>query len=126
MLDFQQKKKMRRMVYSKVSVVVLLLVTLLLLKGGVSMYQKEKQSRQNMIEVEKKLANAKLRQAELENNLNRLNSPDGVENEIRTKYNVKKAGEEVVLVVESQATSTTTVREKGFWSKISDWISGIF
>ena len=126
MLDFQQKKKMRRMVYSKVSVVVLLLVTLLLLKGGVSMYQKEKQSRQNMIEVENKLANAKLRQAELENNLNRLNSPDGVENEIRTKYNVKKAGEEVVLVVESQATSTPTVREKGFWSKISDWISGIF
>lgn len=127
MHEFQQKQKMRRILYSRNSLVVVAIITVLFLRGAWGVWQKQKESEAKLAETEAALVAAQNRQTTLTANIDRLNTQEGMEHEIRERFSVKKPGEDVILVVEpEQATTGEAFESKSTWSKISAWFAGFF
>lgn len=119
MLDIQQKRKFRNIIYHKATLVVLALLVLLALHSTWRVYMKKRES-VTMREVSaQRLAELENRNAELDAKINKLGTVSGVEEEIRSKYSVAKESENMVIIVREEGEATTTVVEKGgFWLKI--------
>lgn len=127
MQDFQQRKKIRKILHSRNTVILLALITFFLVKGVVGVVQKNIETRKNLSLVEQELMLAKARNEELIKNMELLSTQAGVESEIRQKFSVGKEGEEVAVIVDPvKATSSNDVSRKGFWSTILDFFTHIF
>lgn len=62
------------------------------------------------------------RKAKIEDALRRLDTPRGVEEEIRERYQVGLPGEEQFVIVEPKnKTATTSDASQGFWGDIQSW-----
>ena len=63
-------------------------------------------------------------QSDLEVKINRLQSPEGIEKEAKNRFNVKKPGEEVLLIVEPPVKNTSTSAvgfSNSFWSFLKNF-----
>lgn len=115
MREFQQKQIFKEKLYSKTTVFILLVLALLLAKGVVNIYIKERESRKNKEEAELELINMQNRAEELKQASERLKTPVGIEQEIRSKFGVAKEGEKVILIVEEEETALVEKEEGFFW-----------
>lgn len=118
MIDFQQKRKINKIIYSKVSFVILLIVVVLLGKSTWDIYQKSRLSSNNYNETKKEYDSLKARKEMLDSEINRLNTDSGIEEEIRSKFNVAKPGETVVVVINSTSSTSTNKNNlvKNIWN----------
>lgn len=122
MLDFQQKKKVRKVLYSRITIFLLLVVVIFLARATYNIYSKEKISGQDYATVLKNFNDLKQRSATLSLDINNLSTENGQEEEIRDKYSVAKPGETVVVVLNS-TSGTSTVSDgsnKSLWQKFLD------
>lgn len=126
MYEFQQKRRLRKTLYSKTSIAILIIISVFIVHGSWGAFQKERQSRKNMEEVEKELNEARKKELELSMNIENLNTSQGVEREIREKFSVKRDGEEVVLVIDSNDITTSSAPSVSLWAKIKNWIANLF
>jgi len=129
MKEFQEKRKIRRFLYSKKMVILLLLVTALLCFSTIKVYLKSKNAISKSEEVKKELTDLEKRKAGLEKDVNRFNTESGLEEEIRKNLNVQKPGEKVLVIVDKSAENGKI--ESGnvlsdFFSKIWGWVKGKF
>lgn len=120
MIDFQQKRQIKSVMYSKVSFVVLFILVIFLSKATYNIYQKSKLSSENNLVVRREYESLKTRKDMLESEIDRLKTDNGVEEEIRGKFNVAKPGETVVVVINGTGSSmsNTDSSNKGFWSSV--------
>lgn len=124
MTDFQQKKQFKKILYSKFSLAILLILVIFLGKSTYDIYQKYRLSSEDYIGVKRDYDSLKSRKEMLDSEINRLKTDTGIEEEIRSKFNVAKPGETVVTIINgsSSVTLDASSSNKGFWS--SFW--GIF
>jgi cell division protein FtsB len=120
MFDFQQKRKIRKVIYSKMFFVVLLILIAILAKATYEIYKKESLSSESLNETQKELGDLKSRQSMLNSEISKLNTDSGIEEEIRSKFDVAKPGETVVVVVGANTSSSEndTSSNAGFWQTI--------
>ena len=117
--DFQQKRRIRAVMYHRVTLGILALLVLVVAHSTWSVYQKKRESEalknislQNVHELE-------ARNVALVAKINRIDTEPGLEEEIRSKFSVAKDNENVVVIVPDQSgKATTTPDQSGFWSKI--------
>jgi cell division protein FtsB len=118
----RRKHNIKRILYSPLAILVLLVVLGFTARAVWGAYRNEQKSRTE-------LANARLNSKELESRetflsseIERLESPRGIEEELRNKYPVAKEGEEVVIIVESgeDKNAQAEPQQKGFWSSFLD------
>ena len=102
MYNFQQRKKVRKALSSRWAFFILLLITLLLVKGAWGVYIKMRESDEFLRKSEKSLQNAHSRKVELSASIEHLKTSEGVEREIRGKFNVAKPGEEIIMIVDQK------------------------
>ncbi len=123
MLDFQQKRKVRKMLYSKTALVILLVLIFILAKATYEIYQKEKISTEGFDEVKNQYDSLKSREDMLGTAITKLNTDTGVDEEIRSKFDVAKPGETVVVVVgqNDASSSGNSSQNVGFWQSILNW-----
>mgnify|MGYP001563470888 CR=1 len=122
-MDFQRKRQIKSILYSKLFLVILLVLIFFLGRSTFDIYQKSKLSYNNYIKVKRDYDSIEARKAMLESEINRLATDNGIEEEIRSKFNVAKPGETVVIIIDKNSTSTDIDNVKrDFWS--SFW--GIF
>ncbi len=124
MREFQQKQIFKEKLYSKTTVFILLVLALLLAKGAVNIYIKERESRKNKEEAELELINMQNRAEELKQASERLKTPVGIEQEIRSKFGVAKEGEKVILIVEEEETAPVVEKEgflEGVFKALKFW-----
>lgn len=127
MEDFKAKQRLRRKLYSRGSFIVLLCITVLLVRGAWGAWQKQRESGNNLDRVEQELYVARSREQELSQSIERIRTPDGVENEIRQKFSVVKPGEEIVLIVdETKNNSGSDSNSPSFIRKIGKWFANLF
>ncbi len=107
MLEFKEKKKARKMMYSKPVLLVLSVIFLLSLEGLWNIYQKHSEAYGKAQEAKSALENLRGREAKIEKKVAFLKTDRGKEEEIRKKFMVGKQGEGVILVVEQPVASTT-------------------
>ena len=111
MLEFQKKKRIRKILYSPIVLLLLAIIFVLLFRGTWGVYKKE---------IDKLIS----RQNSLTSSLDYLKTDQGVEGEIRSKFRAVKEGEKVSVIVDDQksdSTSTASSTEEGFWSKFFNW-----
>ena len=120
-LDFEQKKKFRGFIYSKVTLVVLFLLAIYGLYSSYGVYLKKVKSQNDLDLVEKRLSELEQKNRQLDNQIEDLQSPYGIEKEIRSKFFVTKPDEKMVVIVDDNDKEVYTPPKKTGWQKILDF-----
>ncbi len=122
-MDFHEKRKIKRLLYSKVTLIILALLVIWLSFNVFSMYKKERDTRLRRIEQREVLDELEGREASLKEEIERLSTERGIEQEVRSKFEVGKEGEEVVIIVDNPDDEDVNKKEieKTFWQKIFSW-----
>lgn len=103
MIPFQERKKLRKILYSKVSLLILFGLLFVAGRGVWRIQEKVSVARAERDLAERSFADMQSRTEELQASLARLKSERGIEEEIRQKFTVALPGEEVVVVVDESA-----------------------
>ncbi len=124
MIDFQQKRKIRFVAYHKVTLVILFIIVLIFAHSTWVVFQKKRESEAMKNISMKATEELRQRDADLKSKIERLGTASGVEEEIRSKFNVVKNNENMVVIVDDQSSTTQTViLPVGFWGKIFDFFA---
>lgn len=125
MLEFQEKKKLRNILYSKVTLIALFVVLVFIARATVSVYYKQKASGENLAKAKEEVAELKKREKMLNSEIDRLKTDKGTEEEIRKKFMVGKAGEQVIVIVDDNSSNKNSAvgnsEKKSIWSKLMDF-----
>ncbi len=123
MFDFQQRKQIKKVIYSRITIFVLFVIVILLGRSTYEIYKKERLSSANYNEVKNEYDSLKSRQSMLDSEIARLKTENGIEEEIRSKFSVAKPGETVVVVVDSSSSSSTDNSQStaSVWSRFINW-----
>lgn len=125
MREFQEKHIFRRRLYSKTMLIVLLVLIILIGRGVINVYAKEKASRNELERIRKEQVVIQDRHNSLLQNSDRLKTEDGVEAEIRGKFDVAKTGEGVIVIVDKKPPEVEE-DNRGVIQKLWDSIIGVF
>ena len=110
--------------YSKASLIALFVIIFFIGRAVLGVYHKQKISEENLLMDRKKVAELEKRENGLSFEIERLKSSDGIEEEIRKKFMVGKAGEQVIVIVDEAKSSTSVKIEErkksGLWARFID------
>lgn len=121
MKDFHEKKKQPRRVYPKVLLLVMFIAFIFLTKGVFSVFSKEKESRVEIARVQNQKNELQKRYDVIAAQNESLKSDEGVEAEIRSKFDVVKEGEGVIVIVEKERSIIEEDKRgvlKKFWDSV--------
>ena len=123
MLDFHEKRRFKRLLYSKVTLVILGFIVIWLAFAVWSMYKKERDTRLRRIEQKEVLNELEGREESLREEIERLSTERGIEQEVRSNFEVGKDGEEMIIIVDNPEDEGFSNKEikKTFWQKVFSW-----
>ncbi len=123
MRELQAKQRTKNLFYSLPALVFLLVLTVMFAKGTYGVMKKRAESQMHVETLKARLVELEDRKQELNKNIDRLSTPEGVDKEIKEKFSVSKEGEEVAIIVDTRnASATTTGEEEGWLGKFFDAI----
>lgn len=118
-MDFEQKRKLKRFLYSKTMLVILSILLLLIGRATWNVYKKVELSNAHLELAQKEYDKLIERQTALVSQIDRLNTEQGVESEIRQKFKVAKEGEGLAVIVDDDLkVDMSTTTKKGLWEKL--------
>lgn len=118
MRSYREKRQNRAMLYSWPVIIILFVVAVLLARSAYSVYQSKQIARHKEQVALAERDVALLRKKELLIEVEQLETPRGVEEEIRKKFSVAKPGEQVVVVVDERATTTLEKKGLSWWTRM--------
>ena len=127
MIEFQQKKRIRKILYSPIVLIILFIIFVILTRSLWGVYEKERISSENLSKEKTELEKLSLREKDLASALEYLKTDQGIENEIRSKFRVVREGEKVAVIVGEEATNikeqlpTVSTTTPSLWYKILNW-----
>jgi cell division protein FtsB len=121
----QERKLVKRRMYSKTSLIILALILFFMAKGVYAVYEKERESRTEVERIAKQKAELQQRYDFIQEKSDHLKSTDGIEAEIRSKFDVVKEGEGLIVIVDKNVTTIEEDR-RGVLKKFWDSVVGVF
>ena len=113
--------------WKKYAVFCLLLLLLVVLSNSTrKVYNKKVETEKVLARMQEESGQLEERKKILEENLSRIQTDEGLEFEIRKKFNVARAGESVAIIVEEESTTTASDVSPSLWQKFKNFLSGIF
>jgi cell division protein FtsB len=113
-MDFQEKKMVRKLLYSKFTVVVLVAAFFFLGNAAMSVYVKYKKTK-NVHDVStREFRELEARKNALQEEVTLLKTEEGVEQKIREEYGFAKEGEGVVIIIENKNKEGDSVEDYSF------------
>jgi cell division protein FtsB len=124
MAEFEERKKFWHIFYSPLVFIILLAVFFLMIQAMWKVYSHERASMQDRERIENQLAVVSQRGEVLKKQVDVLQTQQGVDDEIRSKFNVTKAGEGVAVIVNSTSAMSTTapVVQESWWQKFGSML----
>jgi len=103
--------------------VALLVLVMFMAKQVYDIYKKQGLSREGLTSVLNENTELQNREKMLSSEIDRLKTKDGIEEEIRNKFNVVKPGEHLVVIVNDASTSKneTSKQDTGWWVNFLGW-----
>ena len=122
MLDSQQKRKIRSVLYHRATLVILALLVIIVLHSTWTVYKKKRISEEMKVVSLQNVETLRLRNSEILSRIERLKTEVGIEEEIRSKFTVAKNGENMVVIVEEEKGGVaTTSQSKSLWQRIKSF-----
>jgi cell division protein FtsB len=122
MREFQEQRKFKKLLFSKISIFLLFVVLVIVSIPVRKIYQKSRMAIERNEKVQDDLQELRDRKEKLEEEVVRLQTEIGKEEEIRKKFNVSKPGENTVVVVDrKEDASSEDQNKKGFFQKLMFW-----
>lgn len=124
MLDFQKKKRIRKVIYSPITLILLAILFISLLKGVWNVKKKSEFSLSNLEKERIELQKLVTREQNLASSIDYLKTEQGIESEIRTKFRVARDGEMVAIIIDdrgSTSTSSTSTPERSLLYRFFHW-----
>jgi cell division protein FtsB len=115
MRELREKQQMKRRLYSWPSLILLIFITVLFLRGTYVVFQKKAESAAYVTSLSQKEEDLQKQQTELSANIEGLKTEEGLEKEVKAKYNVAKDGEHVVILVDENGNASDTEPENDSW-----------
>ena len=122
MREFQQKRKVRQILYSNWVLVTLLVITVIVVRASWNVYMKQVTSARYVANAQDSLDKVTADEAQLKNAVDALNTQEGLEAEIRRKFMVVKPGEQIAVIIDKSPTATSSSQPapaKTWWDKVS-------
>lgn len=102
MREFQERRKLRKFFFSRLAFAVFCIAAIFLVFSVFKVYKKSSQAVSKNAIVEKEIVDVNKRKSELEANLQKLKTEQGVEKELRKKFQIKKEGEKFFVIIEKE------------------------
>jgi cell division protein FtsB len=99
MREFREKRTWKRLIYGRYTVIALFLLSLFIAHATWKVYQREVATAQERVKAERNLVMAQSNNALLKRQIAELETPAGVDEEIRKTYSVSKEGEGVAVII---------------------------
>ena len=99
MAQFKDKKDYKQLWHSPLTLLILFCILIIFAYNMIGLIQKEGETRRKKIVELENIENLRKRQSNLDTNIAKLNTDEGVEELIREKYQVAKAGESVIRIL---------------------------
>ncbi len=109
MFDFHEKRKIKQLVYSKFFIGGLFLLGALIAHSAYERYTVEREMAQKREEKVLELKKLEQRATVLESKISHLKNERGIEEELRSRFDVVKEGEQVVIILD---TETPAVKQE--------------
>ncbi len=126
MREFSQKRRIRRYMYSFPVLIFLLIILFFIIKGSFGVYQKYSFSKNELKKSESELMVLEEKKTNLSEQVAHLDTETGIEKEIRSKFDVAKEGEKLIVIVDDEVEQEAVVEEKGFVGNFLTTIKGWF
>lgn len=123
MLGFHERRKLKRYLFSHVSLLVLLVAVCSLAWSVWGMAVKERETRLKRDELLAEKAKLEERSVRLGEEIERLTTERGIEAELRSKFEVGKPGEKLILIVDPEIPleQESHLEREGFWGWLTGW-----
>lgn len=132
MFDFHEKRKIRRIIYSKLFIAAVFFVAAFIFMSAYERYTIEREMALKLSERVEELESLKMRASSLETDVDHLRNERGIEEELRSRFNVVKEGEQVVVIIdkdkvkseESKEKTATSggAKERSFFERLKFWL----
>ena len=115
-----KKKETNKFWHSPLMLIVLFCLLVLFAYNMIGLIQKERETSRNKVGELNKIEDLRMRETSLSVDIERLNTPQGIEESIRDKFQVVKPGEKEVLILQEQEKVELDEKSKDhtFWGYI--------
>lgn len=124
MAEWKSKKK-NSFWHSPLALLIVFLILIVFSYNMIGLVSKERETNRNKITEMNKLEDLRAREANLNKEIDRLNTNEGIEESVREKFQVVKPGEKMVVIVEDAKKDEQPdegARDHSFWG----WIKRLF
>lgn len=122
MLGFQGVRRKRRIKQFFIGV-ILILITLWVLEGVWGQYRQNRIVREAYKEAELEMSALLERQGKLSEELKRLGTERGIEEELRSRFQIAQPGEKTVVIVDSKNEGEKDIDNEGLWNSLKNFFS---
>ena len=122
-VDFHEKQRMRRWLYSKTTFVILAIAIVVAGIQVWDMYQKARLTKTQLAQTEEAYKKLQEREAFLSEETRGLSTEAGVEAKLRARFGVAKEGEEIVVILED-TQNDESVETFSWWQRVWRWMRG--
>ncbi|MFA7193407.1 MAG: septum formation initiator family protein [Candidatus Paceibacterota bacterium] len=126
MREFSRKRKVRQMIFSVPVLILLCIILFFVAKGSWGVYKKYSLSKSELENSQADLTVLEEKKQTIEAKIEKLQTETGIEKEIRSKFDVAREGEKLIVIVEDKVTEEIVVEEKGFFGNFFTTIGGWF
>jgi cell division protein FtsB len=116
MKEFQQRRYFRRIFFSRVVFVLFLCLAVLLGISLLGVYKKSRHADLRNKIIEEEVSNLVQRKQALDASLKQLENPLGVEEELRKRFQIKRPGEEYVVILDRAVELPEDLSQKDKWA----------
>jgi|SRR3989338_4215396 len=100
--DFQERKESDKVLFSYLSMLIVSVLVLVVMIGTLRIFKSYSALREEILTIKAEISALELDKIGYESRLNQLKTETGLEKEARSRFNLKKSGEEVVIFTESE------------------------
>ena len=101
--------------------VFLFIVLFFIMKGSFGVYQKYSLSKNRLENSQADLAVLEEKKENIENKIEKIQTDTGIEKEVRSKFDVAREGEKLIIIVEDEVKVDEQEKETGFFTTIKGW-----
>ncbi|MEK7132682.1 MAG: septum formation initiator family protein [Patescibacteria group bacterium] len=121
---FNQRRDPLRLIGKRLFLISLFLLVGVAVSGVWKVYRKERESMSLRAEAERQLEDLSTRRVQLEEDIEKLKTPRGMEEALRERYRLAKSGENLIIIVNPPASlpiETTSSVMEWFQKTLSWW-----